>query len=412
MKKTACFTVIFSILLCAFISCRRTGIVSSIRRDDLFTLNYGSFENQINLFDLADTGNDIHTTIAMKNGFFYIANGEAKKILQMNSYGDLLSLYYNSEENPEPLFDAANINATGGRQKNQDVSTKKTIEYQFNTPSKICVDSKQRIYAVELLPPERQENEENRTLSQVVLRFDSEGFIDYIGQQGPGGTPFPYIKNIFTNQKNELIVICIVPEGLEVFWFSSQGYLLHNILINENDAPNPLLEKDDNIFFKVDNVVPDSKVYRLFVKIDYFGTVIDETSKIQSGIDYKATYIYSLDTMSGKYGKPVMIPPYEEAVTTGFSKQVYHSPYNFLGVSENDWLFFTATTDDGYIVQIVDPSGNKIIKRLLKFENDKVVYQNFNLSEEGIISAILATKEKADIVWWRTDSLIAALLKS
>ena len=91
---------------------------------------------------------------------------------------------------------------------------------------------------------------------------------------------------------------------------------------------------------------------------------------------------------------------------------MYKNPYDFLGVSDSNWLFFTITTDQGYIVQIVDPNGSRVIKRLLQFDNEKILFQHFSLSGEGIVSALLASKDKADVVWWRTDSLLAALLKN
>lgn len=393
------------------ISCRASGAVSSIKRDDLFSLKYGNFEDQLNFFDLSGTGNDIHTELEMKDGFFYISNGESKKILEMNSYGDLLSLYFNSEENPVPLFNSVKANVSSVQSGPQEVSTKKVIDYPFNSPSKICVDSKQRIYALEVLPQERQEEGNNRILRQVVLRFDGDSFIDYIGQQGPGGTPFPFVKDIYTTAKNELVVVCIVPEGLEVFWFSEAGYLLHDILINSSEAPNPFSNGTVPSFFKVDNVIPDYSDYQLFVKIDYYNTTVDETSKVQSGIDYNSTYIYPLDAVSGKYGKAVLVPPFEEAVTQGFSRQVLKSPYDFLGVTENNWMFFTVITQDGYIVQIFDPSSGRILRRLLQFDTDKVVYDSFSLSSKGIVSALLAYNDKIDIVWWRTDSLLDSLVK-
>lgn len=412
MKKTAYLCLVLLGVASIFVSCKRNTVVSSIKRDDLFSLKYGSFENQLNLFDLSDRGNTIPTAMAMKNGFFYISNGESKKLIEMNSYGDLLTLYYNKEDNPSPLFNSSSINTVGSQQKTQEVSTKKIIEYPFNSPSKICVDSKQRIYTVELLPQERQENDGKRTLRQVVLRFDGDSFIDYIGQQGPGGTPFPFINNIYTTANNELVVICVVPDGLEVFWFSESGYLLHNILINSKDAPNPLEDKiDTSTYLKVENVIPDSRDYKLFVKIDYYNSTIDETSKVQAGVEYNTTYIYPLDATTGKYGKPVIVPPYEEVSVQGFSKKVYKNPYDFLGVSDNNWLFFTITTEDGYIVQVVDPSSSRVIKRLLQFDSEKVVYQSFALSGEGIVSALLASKENADVVWWRTDSILASIVK-
>lgn len=374
-------------------------------------MSYGNFENQLNLFDLADKGNLIPTELSMQNGFFYISNGQSKKILEMNSYGELLSLYYNKEENPIPLFNSTDLNSNSTH-RNLGISTKKIIDYPFNKPSHICVDGNQQIYVVELLPIERQENENQTILRQVVLRFNGDSFVDYIGQQGPGGSPFPFIKKIYKTANNELVVICIVSEGMEVFWFSESGYLLHNILINSNDAPNPIDENKENlIFYKVENVIPDYNNYKLLVKIDYFNSTIDETSKTQSGVEYNSTYIYPLDPKTGKYGKPIYIPPYEESITKGFSKQTHKKNFDFLGTSSNGWMFFTVPTKEGYGVQMVDPSGNRVIKRLLKFDIDNVLYHSFSLSNEGIISALLAYKENAEIVWWRTDNLMDNLLK-
>lgn len=413
MKKTFYIVVFLLACLLIFSACNRNTVVSEIKRDDLFSLKYGNFENQLNLFDLADSSAQIPTSMAMKNGFFYIANGESKKVLTMNSYGDLLTLYHNREENPPPLFNSSALNSSTTNLKTSEVATKKIIDYPFNSPSKICVDSKQGIYVVELLPPERQENDGKKTLKQVILRFNNDSFIDYLGQQGPGGTPFPYIYNMYTTANNDLVVICIVPDGHEVFWFSESGYLLHNIFISANDAPNISNDNlDFSTYLKVENIIPDNKDYNLFVKIDYYNPTFDPTSKAQSGVEFNSTYIYPLDATTGKYGKPIQIPIYEEEITQGFTKLVYKNPYDFLGVSNNNWLFFTITTEQGYIVQIVDSSSSRVIKRLLKFDNNKILFQNFSLSGEGIISALLASKEQADVVWWRTDTLLDSLVNN
>ncbi|MDE6719876.1 MAG: hypothetical protein K2J68_08490, partial [Treponemataceae bacterium] len=75
----------FSFFSLLIFSCGKNSDLSSIRREEKFTLNYGNLENQINLFDLNSTG-EINTRIAMRDGFFFISNGKSKKILQMNSY--------------------------------------------------------------------------------------------------------------------------------------------------------------------------------------------------------------------------------------------------------------------------------------------------------------------------------------
>ena len=161
------------ILAIIFFSCTESSGVISLDDNELFTLKYGNFEDQLNLFSLASPA-PVRTSLAMRDGFFYIANGEAQKVLELNSYGDLLSIYYNGEGNPTPSF----ADATDS----QIVSTtRKAVEYPFNSLGAIAADSRKYIYVVDQLPPERHEQDvENRLLlSQIVLRFASDGtFID------------------------------------------------------------------------------------------------------------------------------------------------------------------------------------------------------------------------------------------
>ena len=48
----------FSIML---LSCSKSRIVSSVEKESLFTLNYGNFEDELNLFDFAHSG-EINTS--------------------------------------------------------------------------------------------------------------------------------------------------------------------------------------------------------------------------------------------------------------------------------------------------------------------------------------------------------------
>ena len=85
----------FVAFLC-LVSCSKKNGVSEVGENDLFTLEYGNFEDELNLFDIAESGS-VDTHIFMRDGFFFIANGESRKIIELNSYGDLLSLYYNAD---------------------------------------------------------------------------------------------------------------------------------------------------------------------------------------------------------------------------------------------------------------------------------------------------------------------------
>ena len=401
MKKIAACMIVVSV---CFFSCKNSPSVESVKEDELFSLSYGRFEDQLNMFDLADIGN-VHTSMTMRDGFFYIANGEAEKIMELNSYGDLLTLYYNETE------DASETRTHEGA-----ASKRKAIAYPFNNPGAIAVDSRKRMYVVSTMPKERQEENEKGTLlySQIILRFASDGTSeDYIGQQGIGGTPFPFIKNIYTTSSDELVVVCLTTEGTIVYWFSEAGFLMYQIPILTKDAPKmPDAKAGANTISVLQDVIPDCTSRKLFVKVDYYEPRIDEDSKTEAGIDFVKTYIFPLTVETGKYGSPVAVPPYEETVSADYGKLVFRLPYDFLGVSNSGWLFFIISTDTGFGIEMVQPSGQKVIKRHFTVMHDDILYYVLSLSDSGIISALFIEKEKARVVWWRTDSLSAAIVKS
>lgn len=399
------------ILFCAvcalalFLSgCSKSDSVHSVSENALFTLNYGNFEDELNLFDLAKTGS-VRTYVTMRDGFFYIANGEARKILELNSYGDLLSLYYNDEVLKDVAFAG----------KNALNSTKKAISYPFNTLGPVAVDSRKYIYAVDTLPVERQERDANARLllSFVVLRFDSNGkFIDYLGQQGPGGTPFPFVKNIYTTQDNELVVICTTNDGLVAYWFSTNGFLLYTVPVSQSTVPHLSLENSDEApaYISIENIVPDCSAHKLYVKVDYYLASLDSQLKVQSGIDYHTTLLCPLDITTGRYDEPLEIPSYEYSVTENLTKEIYNLPFDFLGVTENGWFFFIVPNEEGFIVQMVQPDGQRIVKRALSVDHSRVLYYALSLNGSGIISALFVRNENAEVVWWRTDSLLASFI--
>ncbi len=387
-----------------FVSCSKSNQVHSVSENALFTLSYGNFEDELNLFDLARTGN-IRTYMTMRDGFFYIANGEAKKILELNSYGDLLSLYYNDEILKDVAFAG----------KNSVNSTKKAISYPFNTLGPLAVDSRKFIYAVDTLPAERQERDaaQRLLLSSVVLRFDANGrFIDYLGQQGPGGTPFPFVKNIYTTTENELVVVCTTNDGLVVYWFSTNGFLLYTIPVSQNNVPKITQDGAGEApsYISIENIIPACSGHKLYVKVDYYTASLDSALKVQSGIDYYTTLLCPLDVETGRYEEPLEIPGYEYSVTENLTKEIYNLPFDFLGVTENGWFFFIIPNEEGFIVQMVQPDGQRIVKRSLSVDHSKILYYTLSLSGNGIISALFVRNENAEALWWRTDSLLASFI--
>ena len=402
-KRNHLFIYISTILL--IISCSRNNTIQSISETELFTLNYGNFEEQLSVADLNKVG-DIRLGISMRDGFFYIVDGYSKKIMELNSYGDMLSLFYNEDSDTNILI-----------QKNPGPaeSIHREISYPFDYPGKIALDSNKCIYAVCTIPRNRQEQGEGGILySQAVLRITRDGSsVDYIGQQGPGGTPFPYIRGIYTTEKDELVVVSNSSDGLIVYWFGSDGFLKYMIPISTKNTPQIETQNSENeIFFTLENVIPDLNEYKLYVKVDYYNSFVDEDSKVQSGINYTYTMLYPLYCETGLYGEPVSVPPYEESIVVDYSKLTYKIPYDFLGVTKNGWKFFIIKTDTGFNVEMIQNESQKILHRHFDVNHSENLYYDMTLSADGIITALYMDKEKVRTVWYRTDSLIDAILKN
>ena len=389
-----------------FISCLGNETVQSISETELFSLPYGNFEEQLSVSDINEVGN-VRFGIAMQDGFFYIVNGESKKILELNSYGDLLTLFYNEDSQTARLLENSN---------RPDKSIHHEISYPFDYPGMMAVDSNKNVYTVCSIPWDRQEKSDDGTMlySHTVLRFARDGSsVDYIGQQGPGGTPFPFIKNIYTTSKDELVVVASSSDGALVYWFASDGFLKYMIPVTVKDAP-AITKKDESVdsFLTIQNVVPDPLTYKLYVQIDYYSTYIDEESKVQSGINYIQTLLYPLNIESGSYEEPVSVPPYEESVVSDYSRLTYRIPYDFLGVTKNGWKFFIVKTEDGFNIEMIQSESQRILRRHFKANHSNIVFDTMCLSQDGILTALYLEKEKARVVWYRTDNLIDAILKN
>lgn len=398
-KKSIFFVVAASSML--VLSCSKKDTVRTVNADFLFSLDYGNFEKQVNLFDVASVGS-INTSMAMKDGFFYIVNGEAQKLMSFNSYGDLLSIFYGVDHYS---------GSKSGIPENSTASIWHPVNYPFEYCGNIAVDSKKVMYLSCIVPRDRREIDEKEKLlySHVVLRISSDGAtLDYIGQQGPGGTPFPNIKNVYVTENDELVVVCTVNDGLRVFWFSSNGFLKYKVFVGQKDIPSFEYQEgsadDYNIF--IDNVIPDSYEQKLYVKVDNYVSSYNSESKALSSIDFVSSILYSLDVNTGVYSSSIDIPSYEEYVSDDFNKITHRMPYGFIGATKNGWMFFASIIREGFAIQMVNPGAQTVLKRnfIVNFAN--TLYYDLSLSAEGIISAILADKENVKIVWWRTDLII------
>lgn len=394
--KALWLIICISLLFC----CKRE-VSSELEREEKFSLNYGLFENELNLFNLNSSYPRPDTQILMKDGIFYIVNSGGQKILKLSSFGDLLIFFYNQDTNMEPSF----------MQKNtEDVkaATRGAVKYPFNHPALIAVTSSKQLFVVDSVIDERIEydHEENLALRDIILHFDENGnFVDYLGQEGPGGTPFPSIEGIHTNSSNDIIVVCRTQSSLKIYWYNNRGDLLYKIPIFFNALPSPY-DGENKIFSSIDKIIPDFNDLYLYIKIDYYIEEKDAATKANLGVSYDKSCLYFLNIKTGKYDKKSDIDAYEGTEISGGKNLAFKKVYEMIGITENDWCYLLTPTSKGYALEIMDLKSQRKYKRDLIVSSGEMFYNTFHVSSKGIISALLAKDDKALIVWWRGDKII------
>ncbi|MDR1411740.1 MAG: hypothetical protein LBI91_06020 [Spirochaetaceae bacterium] len=379
----------------------------SVAREDLFSLEIGRLEDQIDLFNIEGGRGDPVAALAMRDGLFYISNGNGQKIVRYTSYGDLLFMIYNEETNPLPL--TLNTDPEGG-----GIVTRWAYTYPLREPGAIAVDSRKHIYAGDRFPYERHSYDtENRTLlDSLVLHFDEAGrFVEYLGQEGIGGTPFSRINGLYASMQDELAVVCRNSVGWNVYWFDPDGTLLYLVPIRNDAVPVPQDRSDAQP--QVDTVMAAPDKRQLFIKVDYYRATYDESTNTRSGAEPDSSVVWIMDVETGAYADTLEVPFFEtdSGQNRRQSEKLF---YSMLAVIRDGRVFLCVPQEGGYSLLILGKEagqGGGLVQRrgFIQVGDDELEFNAFNVSEEGILSGLLATEWEAKLVWWRTDRMASEL---
>ena len=389
-------TILGTILIFT-VSCNKDS-VGSIEREDLFSLEIGPLEDQIALYKLEGDRGIRRTGFSMRDGLLYIADGTNGKIMRYNSYGDLLLMIYNEETNPPPI--------TLKTITEDEQVTRWAYTYPLEEPGWITIDSRRHIYVEDRLPHEEQryDSETKALLDGVILHFDQEGrFINYLGREGIGGSPFPRIVGFSTSSRDELAVICRLPSGWEVFWFNSSGTLLYLVKISSDVIP--VLADWPQALATIDNIMASVDSRQLLIKVDYSRDTFDESTNIRTGNEPFNSVIWVLNVEDGTYSDSVEVPLYE--ITENGRPANIRIFHIMLGVARNGKvLLYFPGENDGYSLLYVNIHSHEQRRGSIHFSNAELRYNDFFLSTDGILCAMLADNYNVKMVWWRTDRLM------
>ncbi|MCL2271049.1 MAG: hypothetical protein FWC24_06885 [Treponema sp.] len=384
------------LLIIVLAACSPSGI-DSIQREDLFSLDIGPMEDQIALYGLEGSGGMRHIELAMRDGFFYIADNNGEKIVQYNSYGDILFMIYNNETNPEPI-------SLKPRVDNGAQVTRWAYSYPLRSSGKIAVDSRKHIYVEEQLPYERHDfdNEYKALLDSVILHFDSDGrFIEYLGQGGQGGSPFPRIIGLYGSVSDEIAVVCRLPSGWNIYWYSNEGEQLFLIQVRDNAIPAPT--DWQNYSSSVDAIMPAPDIRKLYIKVDYYRDVFDESTNTRISAEPISSLIWILNVEKGVYERSLEVPFYEHSLSEMDKTDYARLLYSMLGIVREGGILLYFPIETGYTVLRMDSEGHGQRRGLINIDSSELRYNNFHLSPDGILSALLVDDWKINVVWWRMD---------
>jgi len=393
--------LIAATLVAMLASCSDAREVTALQREQLFTLGYGVLEDQLNLFSLEGNAPPAKTALAMRDGIFFVSNGNAAKVMTLSSFGDLLAMVYNPERNPPPLtLQAAETGAVA--------QGRVARAYPFGSPGEIAVDSKRTIFVEDRVPDSRRSYDDSSmaSLEYVVLRFSRDGeYLDYLGQEGVGGTPFPSIVGLYITAADDCVVVCLTGMGWTAFVFDRFGILESTVSIRRNELPRPPEEAGG--IASLDRIVAAPDGSGLIIKIDYYREIVDQETHTQAGIEFSSSWAWVMDGSNGAYVERYELQPFESLVKD--EARPVPRAWGLVGAAA-DTLFLAATDDDGATYYGLFDRVSRTIRRYsLKIEPDELLYASFSLSPEGILSAVLGSRYEARFVWWRFDRLIGGL---
>ncbi|MFO7850681.1 MAG: hypothetical protein R6V67_12065 [Spirochaetia bacterium] len=399
--------ILFFLVFFSFSSCSDDGR-KFLTREELFSLDYGKMEDQIDLYQDPGVPFSRKTRLYMRDGIFYIANGNSNKVMEFTSYGDILSLYYNSAHNPDTFLLQRDA-------EERESANRKAYTYPFQEVGEIAVNSKEEMLVEDKVGERQAEFDPviGAMLNRVVLMFDKEGeFIDYIGQEGVGGTPFPFIHNIHVTDNDEIVVVTRSVKHWVVFWFSPKGSLLYKLNLSVENLPVP---EDEKLVPSLSEVSVDLDERLVYLKIEYYGDT-DSSSQGQRSlrtepqdINYDRSIIWFFDIQEERFTGNVEVPVKERKEKLSDFKEAENVRriYDYIGNVKGNTFFLLAPHDeDIFELLLLKRNGKVIARQNIEIPEKEIYYRDMHVTSDGILTALFAKDEEVDIVLWNSDKLM------
>lgn len=382
-----------------FIACEKVPI-EELAREELFSLKIGKMEDQVDLFLMDGVPSRTKNRIFMKDGMFYVSNGNALKVMKFTSFGDLLFLLYNPFVNPEPIVLTTEV-------EEGVVANRVAAKYSFLKIGDVVVDNNENIYVEDILPDKERvfDPQLQAHLTTRILRFDRKGtLLDFFGKDGLGSSLFPSVDMIFMDKDNRLSVISRTPTAWLVYVFRQDGSPLTVLKIDETLFPG----SEENIL-NIDGVFSDYENPAVYVKTSLYSEVLDQDTKTLAYVEQLNSRVYRLSLTTGKVSSFIDAPdPGTRTFYTSTGEEEIPAPsYEFFGVSKGGFFFFMRPGEkDQYQLVVTNSKGEKVVSRYIVMDDRELFFKQIKLSSGGILYGMLSLSSRVDFVWWRSDKLL------
>jgi hypothetical protein len=411
--KGSYFRILPVVCFCFVLAaCGSSRQIKSVVRSDLFSIGYGLSENQIDL----SSGGGGRVDIVMREGIFHILDGTGKKIMKLSSYGDLLALLYDPTRLPEPrivkpmeetlILPPAGMPSAQGRY---------AASIPMVAPGKIAVDTEQTVYIVDRVPnpSARIFDAQSATFSdRIVRRFGARGMeMPYIGQEGPGGSPFPFIMVLDVLENDTLAVVSASESIILVHHFGKAGNLLSSLRLNREALPLPgelegVDEAGMRIHANLDGILESSlgDAFGITLKLDYYREYFNPESLVISRNEFAGSWLIILDGSTGRQTGSLAIAPGNQdnpiPELVGTSGGLY---YFLSGTYPNDADRKVNTASNplsSRVLQLVDGQGKVHIRYRIDLPEGTEEIIALKVSAAGQVYGLLKTAEAVKVAWW------------
>ncbi len=398
--RAALLLLVQSLLL---IACSPASLTGKVQRNDLFSLGYGMAENQI---DLSSQGRD-GVDLTMGQGIFHLLDGRSRKVMRFSSYGDLLALIYDPSVSPVPRI--VQPLATQGSETPEDTENvlagRYAVPVSLVQPRKMAVGKDQTVYLAD---------RDTASSDWIVRRFGAMGVEKaYLGQEGPGGSPFPAVLSMEILEDDTLGVVSANESGFLVHHFGKEGSLLSSLRMGRDALPQPqeLAEAGgktsdggrteasgsaSRIHTNLDSLLmrSEGESFGVILKLDYYREFYDPVSLVIARNEFAGSWIISMDGWTGRI---------ESSMRVAAGGLETPSP-ELIGTSSGQYYMLYAPGDgDGFgswIVQLMDDKGK--VHRRLKILAPEGMREmiTIRVSEEGQVYAMFKMDDKVQVSLW------------